>query len=185
MNIKLLCSTNYQPLLEELLHSRNFNISDKTTVYLVERGYSVPEEGISIVFNPSQLDKLVSFIDNIINADKQNKQNSMNGRIIGQNQDSYEIIDYKDIILFEAQDNYVYSITTTKKYRVKEKLYQLEETLSADGFIRINKSYIVNILYINEIVPWFNGRLLLKLGNKREVEVSRNYANGFKEFLGM
>ena len=72
-----------------------------------------------------------------------------------------------------------------KKYRIKDKLYQLEEELAAEGFIRINKSEIVNILHIREIVPWFNGRLLLKLDNKREVEVSRSYAGNFKDFLGL
>ncbi|NLM96661.1 MAG: LytTR family transcriptional regulator [Halanaerobiaceae bacterium] len=184
MDIKLLCSKNYQVLLEEFLRSRNFNISDNASIHLIESGYPIPEKGISIVFHPDQLDKLVTFLDESIFSNKQSFD-FRNGRIVGQYQDSYEIIELKDIILFEASENYVYSLTNDKKYKIKEKLYQLEEMLANSGFIRINKSSIVNILYIKEIVPWFNGRLLLKLNNKLELEVSRNYANDFKKFLGM
>ena len=109
----------------------------------------------------------------------------MQGHLIGQLDEKYKIINYQDIILFEAQSGIIYARTNDKEYRVKEKLYQLEEELAAEGFIRINKSEIVNILHIKEIVPWFNGRLLLKLYIKKEVEVSRSYAGYFKDFLGL
>jgi len=58
--------------------------------------------------------------------------------------------------------------------------------ISRNNFIRVNKSYIVNILMVKEIIPWFGGRLLLKFsGSEEKIEVSRNYVKDFKQFLGM
>jgi DNA-binding LytR/AlgR family response regulator len=113
-------------------------------------------------------------------------KDSLPDHLLGQIGEKYELINYQDIILLETASGDIYARTTIDKdYRLKEKLYELEALLGADGFIRINKSNIVNVLHINEIVPWFNGRLLLKLTKEKEVEVSRSYANDFKRFLGL
>jgi DNA-binding LytR/AlgR family response regulator len=185
MKVKLICSNTYQLLLKDFLEARNFQISEEADIFLVEKGEEIPEEGISIVFNPQKIDRLISFLENQLLNQKSKEENSLQDHLIGQLDENYEIINYKEIILFEAQNSIIYARTAAKKYRVKEKLYQLEEELAAEGFVRINKSEIVNILHIKEIVPWFNGRLLLKLNNKKEVEVSRSYAGDFKDFLGL
>ena len=186
MKVKLICSNTYQLLLKEFLENRNFQLSEQADIFLVENGKEVPKDGISIVFNPQKIDQLISFLEeNFFKQTKKEEENSMQNHLIGQLDENYEIINYKDIILFEAQNSIIYALTKDKKYRVKEKLYQLEEELAGEGFVRINKSEIVNILQIKEIVPWFNGRLLLKLNIKREVEVSRSYAGDFKDFLGL
>lgn len=185
MKVKLICSNTYQLLLKDFLEARDFQISEQADIFLVENGESIPEDGISIVFNPAKIDQLISFFEDTVLDQNKKTEKSMQDHLIGQLDENYEIISYKEIILFEAQNSIIYALTKDKKYRVKEKLYQLEEELAAEGFVRINKSEIVNILHINEIVPWFNGRLLLKLNNKREVEVSRSYAGDFKDFLGL
>jgi len=185
MKVKLICSNKYQLLLKYFLEARDFQISEQADIYLVENGKEIPEDGISIVFNPEKINQLIDFLENKILDQTKKKANLMQEHLIGQLDENYEIINYKEIILFEAQNSIIYASTNNKKYRIKDKLYQLEEELAAEGFIRINKSEIVNILHIREIVPWFNGRLLLKLDNKREVEVSRSYAGNFKDFLGL
>lgn len=190
MKIKLICSNSFEILLKEFLESRNFIITDEAELSLVERGKPLPEDGVSIVFNPDKMEELISLLKNLFadenrsDADKQGA--SLPGHLLGQTGDNYELINYQDIILLETELGDIYARTNRgKDYRIKEKLYELEELLAGEGFIRINKSNIVNILHINEIVPWFNGRLLLKLNNHKEVEVSRSYAGDFKEFLGM
>ena len=185
MKVKLICSNTYQLLLKDFLESRDFQISEQAELSLVEKGEEIPKDGISIVFNSHKIDQLISFLENKLLNEKPREEKSMQDHLIGQLDENYEIVNYKDIILFEAQNSIIYARANNKKYRVKEKLYQLEEELAAEGFVRINKSEIVNILHIKEIVPWFNGRLLLKLDNKREVEVSRSYAGDFKDFLGL
>jgi DNA-binding LytR/AlgR family response regulator len=188
MNIKLSCSNSFELLLQEVLEARDFTISDDAEVTLVERGNNLPDSGISIVFNSEEMDQLISFLKKIFIADSSNNKNtaSLPDHLLGQSGDNYELVNYQDIILLETEAGNIYARTTMDKdYRIKEKLYELENMLTGEGFIRINKSNIVNILHINEIVPWFNGRLLLKLNNNKEVEVSRSYAGDFKEFLGL
>jgi len=185
MKVKLICSNTYQLLLKDFLEARNFQVSKQAEFSLVEKGKEIPSDGISLVFNPEKIDQLISFLENKLLNEKPKEEKSMQNHLIGQLDENYEIVNYKDIILFAAQNSIIYARTDDKKYKVKEKLYQLEEELAAEGFVRINKSEIVNILHIKEIVPWFNGRLLLKLDNKREVEVSRSYAGDFKDFLGL
>ncbi len=185
MKVKLICSNPYQLLLKDFLEARDFEISEQAELALVEKGKEIPEDRISLVFNPQKIDQLISFLENQLLNQAAEKEKSMQDHLIGQLDENYEILNYKEIILFEAQNSIIYARTDAKKYRVKEKLYQLEEELAAEGFVRINKSEIVNIIHIREIVPWFNGRLLLKLDSKKEVEVSRSYAADFKEYLGL
>ncbi|RCW50638.1 LytTR family DNA-binding domain-containing protein [Halanaerobium sp. ST460_2HS_T2] len=185
MKLKLICSNSYQLLLKEFLEARNFQISEQAELALVENGQKIPEDVISLVFNPQQIDQLISFLENQLGNGAEQKEKNLQDHLIGQLDENYEIINYQDIILFEAQNSIIYARTKAKKYRLKEKLYQLEEELAAEGFIRINKSEIVNIIHIKEIVPWFNGRLLLKLDIKKEIEVSRSYAGDFKKYLGL
>lgn len=95
-----------------------------------------------------------------------------------------DIIVHSRICYFEARKNAVYCVTADGEYRVKEKLYELETTLPEDRFIRISRSYIVNIENVSRIIPWFGRRLVLRFNNtKKEVEVSKNYASAFKAFL--
>ena len=188
MKIKLSCSNSFELLLQEVLEAKDFIISDDADLTLVERGHNLPDKGISIVFNSEEMDQLITFLNNIFIDDPSDDKNiaSLPDHLLGQIGDNYELVNYKDIILLETEAGEIYARTSLKRdYRIKEKLYELEDMLAGDGFIRINKSNIVNILHINEIVPWFNGRLLLKLNNNKEVEVSRSYAGDFKEFLGL
>jgi len=188
MKIKLICSNSFELLLREFLEARNFIIADDAELTLVERGKPLPEDGVSIVFNPDQMEQLITLLKNLFAGENRTnkKESSLPEHLLGQTGDNYELINYQDIILLETELGDIYARTNRgKDYRIKEKLYELEELLADEGFIRINKSNIVNILHINEIVPWFNGRLLLKLNNHKEVEVSRSYAGDFKEFLGL
>ena len=188
MKIKLICSEKFELLLKEILEFRGFTLSDHAQLFLIEKGMPIPETGISIVFNPNEMDQLISLLKNLFSNNDKGAQvkDSVPDHLLGQIGENYELINYQDIILLETASGDIYARTSKgKDYRLKEKLYELEKLLASDGFIRINKSNIVNILHINEIVPWFNGRLLLKLNNQKEVEVSRSYASDFKRFLGL
>ena len=52
---------------------------------------------------------------------------------------------YEDVDYFEGYGEYVKVITTNKTYLVRETLTEFERKLSEDNFIRLHKSYIVNI----------------------------------------
>jgi DNA-binding LytR/AlgR family response regulator len=52
---------------------------------------------------------------------------------------------YDDILYFEGYGEYVKVITLNKNYMVRDSLTEFERKLSSESFIRIHKSYIVNI----------------------------------------
>jgi len=76
-------------------------------------------------------------------------------------------------------------VTTEGKFSYKNTLQSLEEAMTED-FIRTHKSYIVNIRYIEEIEPWFNGAYQIKVReDDHEIPLSRSYARNFKDTLRM
>lgn len=69
---------------------------------------------------------------------------------------------------------------------MKHRLFEMEKLIACENFVRVNKSNIVNVLKIREIIPWFGGRILLRFTESDErIEVSRNYVKDFKQFLNM
>jgi DNA-binding LytR/AlgR family response regulator len=64
-----------------------------------------------------------------------------------------EIIRIKlcDIMYFEADSNYVNIFTKTTTYHHRESLWVLEKQLSAKGFIRIHKGYLINQQFVHAI----------------------------------
>ncbi len=188
MKLSLHCTLSIQKVLQELLMARNIEIDEKSGISLVESGLEIPKGKISVVFELPNLGQLVEFLDKLGRVSDDNPNT-----IIGKSRDdSFQIIAYPQVYYFEARGNNVFCIATgqahhsTCEYRIREKLYELEARLPQNRFLRVGKSYIVNIENINEIIPWFGRRLILRfVDGKSEIEVSRNYVKNLKEFLGM
>ncbi len=82
-------------------------------------------------------------------------------------------------ILYAVRDERVIQIHTLQEtYTSKMTLQQLEEKLQSYSFFRTHRSYLVNLQYVAELVPWFNGayNLKLKTGKHAQIPVSRSYA---------
>ncbi len=68
---------------------------------------------------------------------------------------------------------------------IKQPLYQLEHMLENHGFVRIGKSFIVNLRKIRYIHVTYNAKLQLELTNREIIYVSRSYVSKFKHALGI
>jgi DNA-binding LytR/AlgR family response regulator len=183
MKVGLICSENMNRVILQIMDSRNISLDNRADVVLVEKGLSLPEGRLSVVFDHSTLDQMIDFLDAFsVRGDAESTKRV----IAGKSDNKYELIKYEQILYFEGSGNSTMCITYGGRYKVKEKLYELEQNLYDQGFVRVGKPYIVNILNVAEIIPWFGGRLLLKLKNTDgEIEVARSYARSFKEYLGM
>ncbi len=75
--------------------------------------------------------------------------------------------------------------TETETIQSRLTLQELEEKLRGYPFFRTHRSYLVNLDYIQEITPWFNGawNLILKDGKQSKVPVSRAAAKRLFELL--
>lgn len=101
-----------------------------------------------------------------------------------------------DRFIILKPDHIIYLYTTGKKTMIKSKdgeytslnsLFSFEKKLACSSFYRTHKSYLVNLEYIKEIVPWFNHtyNLVLDRYEKDEVPVSRTYLKDFKKRMGI
>jgi two-component system, LytTR family, response regulator len=90
------------------------------------------------------------------------------------------------ISLFFADGRDVYLITDQqKKFIIDYTLENLEEVLDTKQFYRLNRSYIININAIQDVVVYSNSRLKISPNIKweQEIIVSREKVSEFKEWF--
>lgn len=135
-------------------------------------------EEVSIVIKSPGMNQEVN---EIMAKLEQQKSTTISGRI----EQKIFVLDPKDVYLFYSQSGKVFADTKDKTYEIKQKLYEVEESLSGTSFIRISKSAIVNIHRIGNIEVSFNGTLVVKFGNGHEEIISRRFVSKVKEFIGL
>ncbi len=178
---RLVCAPSSSKALVEALASRGIAVSDEAGVVIAERGIEPPEAGICIFYDPASPESLLYFLDSV-----RNQRGKKPNIIVARKDGAFHPLHVERIQYFEAAGNTIYCHADGLRYEAQEKLYELEARLQEKSFLRINKSFIVNVAWIRDILPGFGGRLVLRLkGNATELEVSRNYVGDFKTFLGM
>ncbi|SNZ01556.1 LytR/AlgR family response regulator transcription factor [Flagellimonas pacifica] len=90
-----------------------------------------------------------------------------------------------DISHFEIVGNYTRVFFEEKKPLLYKSLNQVEEKLPKQSFFRANRQQIVNTNFIENVVPWFNGKLKLQMKNGDEIEVSRRQSYIFKDKMSL
>jgi two-component system LytT family response regulator len=89
-------------------------------------------------------------------------------------------IKLSDVFLIESMDNYARIYLGDKNTYLKRSLNQLEETLDAGMFFRINRSQIINTNFIEHIHQLPKGKLNITLKNGLLLEVSDRQSVKFK-----
>lgn len=105
--------------------------------------------------------------------------------LLGKSDENFNIIPFESIVYIESFDHEIVCHSTDGSYNLKEKLYELEVRLYDYGFVRINKSTIINYKMIKSIKPLFNRKFMIILNNLKRVDVTRSYYDSFKRFIGM
>lgn len=95
------------------------------------------------------------------------------------------LVKLKDVRYIEAIGNYSRLHTAGDSPLLYRSLNKLEERLDPAQFFRASRSHIVNLDYVEDIEPWSNGGLLLKLQGGGELEVSRRQSSLFRERLSL
>ena len=68
-------------------------------------------------------------------------------------------------------------------YGVRDTLSRMEESLDQATFVRIHRSFIVNLERVRELQPWFGGDALLVLREGQKLKVSRTYRTQLRDRL--
>ena len=135
-----------------------------------------PNRDEEIVINAHEKSHLVCEIEELV------KNHSID--LIGYTENETVKLDLNDVYCFYTEDNKVFALMENEKYRLKSRLYQLEENLS-DNFVKINQSCIANIKKIDRFKATVGGSLTVVFKNGYVDFVSRRNLKNVKERLGL
>lgn len=88
-----------------------------------------------------------------------------------------------DVHWIEADGPLVRIHSARGEFRLRETLAHMETSLNPRQFVRIHRSFIVNIGRVSELQPWFGGDAILILSGGQKLKVSRTYRAQLKERL--
>ena len=90
----------------------------------------------------------------------------------------FQVVELEEILFAEAAGNYThFHFKDQNTVCTSKPIHEYEELLSDSGFVRIHKSYLVNLLHIKEYIRGEGGSVVLS--NDREIEVARRKKENF------
>ena len=98
------------------------------------------------------------------------------------------LVDQKDICYASIEDGVITVVTTAVEGQSNcRTLEELLDSLDANLFWRVHRSYLVNVNRIKEVVPWFKSSYQLRMDDKKqsEVPVSRAQTKRLREIFGL
>jgi DNA-binding LytR/AlgR family response regulator len=90
-------------------------------------------------------------------------------------------INLSDVVSVQAEGNYVLLVRESNSYLLRESISALEEMLQHHGFIRIHRSTLVNITFVEEIKPYSTGEYGLRMKGRQEYTVTRTYKKNLRQ----
>jgi two-component system, LytTR family, response regulator len=126
----------------------------------------------------SQIRELLRSYDKLKSAAGQFKR-----RILVKETKKYFLVDLDDVYFFEASGDYVVMHKQQSTHLINDSMNNLETKLDPQQFVRIHRSTIVNVRYIDSLQPYFNGEFHITVKNGAKLKLSRNYKDKIKTIL--
>lgn len=141
---------------------------------------NISKEFEDIVINvnaPELTEGLQRIINNLTNI------SSIKEEIVATNNNEIFLLKTKDILYFYSDEKNNYAKTMNNTYRIKERLYELEESLPKKKYIRISNSCIINIEKTKSFDVGTIGSLVAKMADNTKQEVSKRRIKYVMKFL--
>ena len=87
----------------------------------------------------------------------------------------YFFVKPNEILYISAQEKYVKIHTDKGSHLLRETMQEMEQRLDPAKFVRIHRSHLVNLDFIQEVQPWSHGDCVAILRNGAKLAVSRRY----------
>lgn len=136
-------------------------------------------QDIEVCINAPERNEAVQRLENELLS----KASNSIEQIIGMQGNDLFIINVLDIIMFYSEEKNNFCKTKDGIYKVKEKMYYLEEMLPRNKFIRISNSTIANVNHIKCFNTSIIGKILVKFKDGSEEVVSRRRTSEIMKFL--
>ena len=85
-----------------------------------------------------------------------------------------------------VKDKDVFVRTEAGEFEVQMNLQELADILCDAPFLRVHRQYIINLDFVEELIPWFHGSYMVHMrGIKGEdIPVGRTHLQELKKLLG-
>lgn len=104
-------------------------------------------------------------------------------KITIKDRDSIKLIRVGDIAWIDAAGDYMCVHADGETHIMRCTMKQLLEELDKTIFKRVHRSTIVNLQFIEEVIPHTKGEYFLRMSEGERIKVSRNYRDSIKLFL--
>lgn len=115
-------------------------------------------------------------------VNEQNTEREILERITVKSGTKIHVILIPDIVYLQADGDYVQIITTDGKYLKEQTMKYFDEHLASSLFVRVHRSYIVNVEMISRIELYEKQNQLLTLKNGHQIKTS---PGGYKTLKGV
>ncbi len=105
--------------------------------------------------------------------------------IAGFQDEILKVLDQEDIFRIYTRNGKVFASTNNGEYSLRTRLYELEERLDRNNFVRISNSEIINLRKVKAFDLSLAGTILVSLLDGTITYVSRRYVSKIKQVLGV
>ena len=109
--------------------------------------------------------------------------NLYTNRIVFKSRGRILFLPVSDIRWIGAEGNYVRLCTATETHLLRETMAHLQDRLDPRGFLRVHRSFIVNLKYVKEVRRESNGDSVVILDNGQKVAMGRSYRSSLGDRL--
>ena len=106
-----------------------------------------------------------------------------NRKIVIKDRDEIHLLKHQDIQWIDAAGDYVCVHVLGETYVKRCTLKEMLAELDGKQFKRVHRSTIVNLDFIDKVIPHTKGEFFLMMGEYDKIKVSRNYKDVVRAFL--
>ena len=150
---------------------------------------------IDYLLKPFTAERLRSAIQRVRDQGNISKQSSGQGgtptstaaahtaRIVFKSRGRILFLPVSDIWWIGAEENYVRICTGPESHLLRETMAHLERRLDPGMFLRVHRSFIVNLQYVKEVRTEPDGESVVILLSGERIAMSRSYRSRIQEWL--
>lgn len=132
---------------------------------------------VNVILRASEITQEVEDIKNMLE--------SYNSVIMGYRDDNTVLLQFNEIYRVYTENQKVFATTSSGKYLLKMRLYEIENMLTKHQFIKVSRFEIINIMEIKEIENLYSGNIKIIFKHGEITFVSRRFVSQIKRKLGI
>ena len=140
----------------------------------IDSGFKEPK---AVIFTDKVTDEITELVRQL--------SDESSSIIAGFKDDTAELLEHNDIFRIYASNGKVYAETANDTLTLRLRLYEAEQRLDNQIFVRISNSEIINLKKVTNFDLSFVGTICVKLSNGTVTYVSRRYVAKIKQILGI